>query len=206
MGELIISKAKDLFFCFGLKSVSMDDVARQAGISKKTLYQSFEDKEELIHTIVVDLIESHRRLIAESRVKAADAVDEVLKQSAAPFETWAAVNPGFFHELEKFFPVSWNKLQDHKQKIFIPGIIRNLERGREEGNYRDDFPVAFVADFRFLQISSALQPRLITDQKMSVKQVKDELTRFYLHGITTGKGKKLLIKYLKKNNENQSNQ
>ena len=202
MGELIVAKARELFFSYGLRSVSMDDVARQAGISKKTIYQSFADKAELVHTIVEDLIACHHRLFCDCQVTAADAVDEVLKQSSAPFDTWAVVTPGFFYELEKFFPAVWQKLEQHKQTVLLPGIVQNLERGKKEGLYRDDLPVPFIADLRVNQLTAALQPQVVTTQKMSVSQLVYELTQFYLHSITTEKGKKRLHKYVKNRNEN----
>lgn len=204
MGELILTKARELFFSHGLKSVSMDDLARMAGVSKKTIYQSFSDKNELVDTIVDDLIQCHHRLFKACQQAAKDPVDEVLKQADAPFETWASVNPGFFFELEKFFPHVWLKLEEHKQKVLLPGIMQNLERGKAEGCYRSDINTAFTADIRICQLANALQPHLLTSQRMSVNQLMQELTIFYLHGITTEKGKKLLNKYSKNRNEEES--
>jgi len=194
MGELILSKAKELFFSYGLKSVSMDDLAKQAGISKKTIYQFYADKNELVNTIVDDLIECHSHLSVECRVNAKDAVDEVLQQSNKSFDTWAAVNQTFFFELEKSFPEAWQKLEQHKQKVFRPAIIKNLEKGISEKLYRDDLDLPFIADIRIHQLTSALQPNSLTDRRMNVSQMISELTIFYLHGITTEKGKKLLYK------------
>ena len=204
MGELIVAKAKELFFSYGLKSVSMDDVARGAGISKKTIYQSFSDKSDLIQTIVDDLMRCHHRLLVECRATAADAIDEVLLQSNAPFDTWAAVTPGFFYELEKFFPALWQKLEEHKKAVLLPGIISNLEKGKSEGLYRNDVNVTLMADIRVHHLTTALQPHVLTTQRMSVSQLMAELTLFYLHGITTEKGKNRLTKYLKNRNENRT--
>lgn len=204
MGGLILTKAKELFFSHGLKSVSMDDLARMAGVSKKTIYQSFADKNELVNTIVDDLIQCHHQLFKVCQETAQDPVDEVLRQSSAPFETWASVNPGFFFELEKFFPHAWLKLEEHKQKVLLPGIRQNLERGKTEGYYRSGINTAFTADIRIYQLVNALQPQLLTSQRMSVNQLMQELTIFYLHGITTEKGTRKLNKYLKNRNEDKS--
>jgi AcrR family transcriptional regulator len=203
MGELILTKARELFFSHGLKSISMDDLARMAGVSKKTIYQSFADKNELVNTIVGDLIQCHYELFKVCQQTAKDPVDEVLMQANAPFETWASVNPGFFFELEKFFPHVWLKLEEHKQKVLLPGITQNLERGKAEGYYRSDIDTAFAADIRICQLANSLQPHLLTSQRMGVSQLMQELTIFYLHGITTEKGKKLLNKYLKNRNEDK---
>jgi AcrR family transcriptional regulator len=203
MGELILTKARELFFSYGLRSVSMDDLAKLAGISKKTIYQSFEDKAALVARIVEDLVDCHHQLCKACQLEAIDAVDEVFKQSNAPFETWASVTPGFFYELEKFFPEAWKKLEQHRETVMKAAIIRNLERGLAEGLYRDEMNLSFVADLRIQQLIHALQPNGFTSQKISVGQLMQELTLFYLHGITTEKGKKMLNKYLKNRNENK---
>jgi AcrR family transcriptional regulator len=204
MGEVILKKAKELFFSYGLKSVSMDDLAKQAGISKKTIYQVYADKNELINKIVEDLIHCHHRLLEECRGTAKDAVDEVLKQASRSSDTWAMVNQTFFFELEKSFPEAWQKLEQHKQKVLLPGIIKNLEKGVDEELYRDDVDVVFTADIRLHQLSSALQPGKFSIRRTNVNQLVEQLTAFYLHGITTEKGKKRLYKYVKNRNENRS--
>lgn len=206
MGELILTKARELFFSYGLKSVSMDDLAKLAGISKKTIYQAFADKNELVNTIVDDLIRCHLQLFQECRQKAKNAVDEVLKQSSEPFDTWASVNQSFFYELERSFPEAWQKLEQHKRNTFRPGIMQNLEKGMAEGLYRPELEVAFTADIRLHQLTTALQPAAFANRRLPAAQLVRELTTFYLHGITTPKGKKRLNQYLKNRNENRSKQ
>jgi AcrR family transcriptional regulator len=202
MAELILEKARELFFSYGVKSVSMDDVARVAGVSKKTVYQFYSDKNELVNKIVEQLEESHLQLFNECAAKSKDAVEEVLMQSNAPFDTWASVNQSFYYELKKSFPENWQKLQDHKNKILLPGIIKNLKRGIQEKTFRQDLDVASIADIRLSHISDALQPSSFTERKLNEKELMNELTGFYLHAITTEQGKKLLYKYLKNRNEN----
>lgn len=204
MGEVILSKAKELFFSYGLKSVSMDDLAKLAGISKKTIYQFYADKAELVNRIVDELLQCHSQLAIECQSDAKDAVDEVLKQSGKSFDTWATVNQSFFFELERSFPEAWQKLEQHRQKFFRPAIIKNLERGMDEEVYRQEIDTEFVADVRLHQLTSALQPMAFTNRRTSVAQLVSDLTIFYLHGITTEKGKKQLNKYLKNRNENSS--
>ena len=204
MGELILNKAKELFFSYGLKSVSMDDLAKMAGVSKKTIYQFFTDKNELVNRIVDEMIACHYNLFSNCQCKAKDAVEEVLLQANEPFDTWASVNQTFFFELEKSFPEAWAKLEQHKQNFLLPGIMKNLERGIQENVYREDIDVAFTADVRIQQLSSALHPSGFPGRRMNGSQLMNELTVFYLHGITTEKGKGLLSKYLKNRNENRS--
>jgi len=157
----------------------------------------------LVGRFVDELIQCHSHLSIECQVSAKDAVDEVLQQAGKSFDTWATVNQTFFFELEKSFPEAWQKLEQYKHKVFAPGIKKNLQRGMEEKVYRDDLNVLLTTDIRLHQLTTALQPAAFSKHRMSVSQLVGELTTFYLHGITTAKGKKLLYKYLKNRNENR---
>lgn len=204
MDELIQAKAKELFFSYGFRSISMDELAKKTGISKKTIYQFYSDKNELINKVVDDLMQSHYQLLNECLGRAHDAVEEVLLQSEGPFNTLASVNQTFFFELHKSIPQAWTKLEQHKQKVLLPGIMKNLERGIQENLYRANMDVAFTVDVRLQQLSTALQSSAFSNRRIEVRHLMNELTLFYLHGITTEKGKKLLYKYLKNRNENRS--
>jgi len=204
MGELIVEKARELFFTYGLRSISMDDLARQAGLSKKTLYLSIADKQELIGKVVDELIMHHEAAIMECRQKSLDAVWEALHLSCLPFDTLASINVSFFHELEKYFPAEWIKLIEHRDKMMIPAITDNLLRGRAEGIYRSDFDIDCIAAVRLQQIITALNPVGFLYKSGSGKTLMTQLTHFYLHGITNTKGKRLINKYTNLNNEKKA--
>ena len=187
----IKEKSSQLFFTYGLRSVSMDNIARICGMSKKSIYQYFDGKNALVCAIVHELIQSHKRMLKICRVTAKDAIDEVIKQSAKPFEIWAAIGPPFFYELEKSFPEEWHKLELYRLKMH-DGITRNLEWGKQEGLYRTNINTALVAEMRLHQLTNFLQRNFITTQQWSIHQPVMELTSLYLHSITTEKGKKRL--------------
>lgn len=195
MNDLILTKAKTLFFSYGLKSVSMEDLARFSRISKKTIYQFYPDKNELVSKIVEDLISSHAALFQASRKNAKNAVEEVVLQSRATYNTWSPVSHSFFHEVEKSFPEAWEQLEQHKHIVLSTGITTNLEKGIKDSLYRTELDITFMADARINQLISALRSTGFSRGKMSASQLMNQLTSFYLHGITTAKGKKLLNKY-----------
>jgi AcrR family transcriptional regulator len=194
LDERIKEKAKQLFFTYGLKSVSMDDIASLSGISKKSIYQCFEDKRALVHSIVDDLIRSHERLFEMSRATAQDAVEEVIKQDAEPLEILTAIRQSFFYDLQKFFPEVWEEIELYK-KWLLKSIIRNLEWGKREGFYRKDIDAIFISDLRLSQLVYCLQSQLVMTQKWDLQRLLLEFTRLYLHSITTENGKKLLYIY-----------
>jgi len=202
MEATILNKAKEQFFTLGLKRVSMDDLARRAGTSKKTLYQYFPDKHRLVDKVVDELIACHNGRFAACRKEAANAVDEVWLQSHLPFETWSVVIPQFFHDIEKYYPAAWQKLQAHKGKVLLNGIRTNLEWGMREGLYRADIDTEFIAELRLEQIVNILQTAGGSSRFMTISRRMEAVTRFYLHGITTEKGKKLLNTYIMIKHEN----
>jgi AcrR family transcriptional regulator len=198
--ELIIEKAKQLFFSYGLKSVSMDDIAKQSGLSKKTLYELFNHKNDIVFTVVGKLMRSHEELLITAHSTAHDAIDEVLKQDAGLSLFCKGLRPRFFYELEKFYPQAWAEVEKYKLKIYDT-ISENLYKGQEEGVYRKDIDRKLIADLRLHQLVNVLKPKLLTSINLSVKQLADEYTVLYMHAITTERGKKLFDNYL---NENRS--
>jgi AcrR family transcriptional regulator len=198
--KVIINKAKDLFFSYGLKSVSMDDLAKQAGISKKTIYQSVADKNELVHKVVEELIEEYKVALIQCSHMAQNAVGEVVLQSNTTVKILAPVNFSFFYELEKFFPAAWDIIVNHRHQIMLPFITNNLERGISEDFYRDDLQLSFLADLRLHQITTAFNPKSFSNKIWDTQKLMFQLTEFYLYGIANNKGKKLISKYLNNNN------
>lgn len=203
MEELIVTKAKELFFTYGLKAVSMDDIAKHTGVSKKTIYKDFEHKNQLVHQLVTELLLCHKQALDQCSVEARDAVDEVLLSTQAPFNTIAAIHPGFFYELEKFFQPVWQLTTIHRRQVLIPSIIQNLEKGIAAEVYRPEMDIPFVTDLRVQQILTAINPRTFTDRKIPAKKLMLQLSEFYLYGIATPKGKKLINKYINDHNEQQ---
>lgn len=189
--ERIKEKSKQLFFSYGLKSVSMDDVAHSCGISKKSIYLHFEDKNALVCSTVHELIQLHEGLMKMCNSAAINAIDEVVKQVAEPFEIWASIRPSFFYELEKFFPAAWNELELYRLKMH-EGIMHNLEWGKEENLYRGNINTAFTAELRLHQLIDLLRRNFITTKHWSIRQSAMELTGLYLQSITTDNGKNAL--------------
>ncbi|OQP60120.1 hypothetical protein A3860_34905 [Niastella vici] len=196
--DLIKEKSKELFFSYGLRSISMDDLTNLSGIPKRIIYRHFEDKNALVRAVVKDLIESHERFFNTCKASAKDAIDEVIKQNSEPFEIWTPIRPRFFFDLENFFPGPWNDLEHYKLKM-LEGIVRNLKWGREEGLYSAHLNEVFIAEVRLHQLVNCLQPQLVETKKWSIHKFVVEFTRLYLHSIATEKGEKLLNSYLESN-------
>ena len=203
MEALILHKAKELFYSYGLKAISMDDIARSSGVSKKTVYQHFSCKDEILSAVVKNFISCHKQALEKCRKETSNAVEEVISISQLFVHTINHINQNFFYDLEKSFPEAWQLIAEYRKKFVVPAILRNLRDGMDQEIYRDDLDIAFIADVRMQQVVSAFTPRLFAETPVQGNKLMMQLSEFYLHGIASLKGKKMINKYLNVHHENK---
>ncbi len=189
MQQIIANRASELFYHYGIKRVAMDDIAKRTGMSKKTVYQFFPDKEALVKSIVEETIEGTEKGMRHCLEISQNAVEEVFNQVRICFASWINIEPVFYYELEKFFPDTWSALLKYTETALFPNIARNLEWGIKEGLYREELNIPFTTQLRIMQLQAIVR-RVPVGAAANVSSVQDELTKFYLHAITTGKGKR----------------
>jgi AcrR family transcriptional regulator len=199
ISEKIKANAKKLFFSYGLTSVSMDEVARRSGVSKKTIYQYYEDKDVLVHAVVMDQIQLHQGFLSSFQSIANEAIHEVIMWDTQLFGIWTNIHHRFFYEVEKYCPEAWLELEYYSLKMRNL-IIGNLEWGKKEGLYRNDINIVLIAELRMHQHISLLRSQFTTTQKLGTERLVKEITMLHLRSITTEKGKVILDNYIKKEN------
>jgi TetR/AcrR family transcriptional regulator, cholesterol catabolism regulator len=194
--DQIIEKAQDLFFKYGLKSVTMDDLARELGISKKTLYASFNNKQEIINIITIKLIEEHERNCVEIEKNARNAIEEILMYVNSVKSIFQQFNQKIIYEMKKYYPESWQIFKKYKGEFVSESIMNNLNRGIKEGLYRNNINKDINVKLRIeqMQIISTL---FLSTPNFSKKKVFKELFLQILYGMSTLKGHKLIDNYLK---------
>ena len=200
MEERILNKARELFFSFGIRSVTMDDIAKKMGVSKKTIYHFYADKNQIVEKVIQDLVACHEAKVESSVQQAENAVHEVVLQTQAIEDIYQSVRPGVFFEIQKNFPDTWNLVDGHKNECVLAGISKNLERGIREGLYRPELDIETIAHIRLVQINSVLNLQDFPADSFNYPAILNQLTELYLYGITTPKGQEQISKYLKQNN------
>ena len=139
--ERIKHKAKELFMQFGLKSVSMDDIANGLGISKKTIYLFYADKDALVDDVIASLI-NHNQECCEIDKKTSDnAIHEIFLAMDFIMEIFRSMNPSLIFDMQKYYPAAFQKFSKHKNDYLYGVIKSNLERGISEELYRADLKV-----------------------------------------------------------------
>ena len=193
--EHILEQADGLFCQYGIKSVTMDDIAKHLGMSKKTIYLHFSDKNELVHTLIKKIMDEHNCLMDKTHTSAQNAVDELLQAVTQVQETLSNMNPMFLYDMQKYHPQAWLVFRDFREKK-LHGVIKvNLERGIEEGLYRKEINVEILTRMRLEQIDMVFSHTFFRSNKFSVSQAMTEITEHFLYGICTLKGHKLINKY-----------
>jgi len=204
MKERIQKKADELFNKYGIRSVTMDEIASQLGMSKKTIYQYFSDKDELVDAVIAEVIEFSRLCCEKDRIEADDAVHEVFLALDMVNKIFRNMNPGILFDLERYHPRTFKRFLEHKNKYLYQTIKLNLERGVAEGLYRPDLNIEIVARFRLESMMVAFNPDFFRDTKFSLAQVHHEVLTQFIYGSATLKGYKLISKHyeesLKKEN------
>ncbi|WP_161603032.1 TetR/AcrR family transcriptional regulator [Pedobacter arcticus] len=192
METRILEKARELFFFFGVKSITMDDLCKHLGISKKTLYTYYKDKNELVHLIMGDLLDQHVAEMAKLKDKATNAVDEVVLNAKALYSVFKDLKPNVIFEVEKYFPELAEQFLNHRHSCMLEVIKENLERGKTEGLYREDIETDFVAQVRLNQLVSAFDEKAYPLVAFNVQKIIYKLTSLYLNSICSIKGKQLI--------------
>lgn len=194
--EYIISESDTLFCQHGFKSVTMDDIAKHLGMSKKTIYTHFTDKNEIVNMVIENKLNSQKCLIEEGSLKAENAVHEVFFAVTNMREVLSNINPNLFYDLQKYHPQAWLHFKNFRQKNVFKTIHENLLRGIREGYYRTDLKIDIITQMRLEQIDLIFSNGSeYTNGKYGIAQVMAELTEHFLYGICSLKGHKLINKY-----------
>jgi TetR/AcrR family transcriptional regulator, cholesterol catabolism regulator len=192
---------------YGVRSITMDEIALQMGVSKKTIYQYYADKDELVDAVMLDKIKFNQDCCLRDRQHAKDAVHEVFLAIEMMQEMFQNMNPSILFELEKYYPKSFEKFTQHKYSFLYKILIENIQRGIAEELYRNDFAVDVAVKARLETMMLPFNQTIFPKNKYSLIQVETELTTHFLFGLATIKGHKLITKYqqdsTKKTNTNE---
>ncbi len=173
----------------------MDDVAAQLGMSKKTIYQYYEDKNAIINAIAHHELHAQITEMDKARKTATNSIDEIFKMMNCISRTFVKINPNVFYDMQKFHPASWKLFHDFKEKKIMNFVEVNLKDGIKQGLYRADLNIKIMAKFRVEEVAMVFKPEIFPPVKYNIKDVQLILLDHFVHGISTLKGHKLINKY-----------
>ena len=193
--DKILKGAEALFMKYGIRSISMDDIARHLGASKKTLYQHFTDKDEIITQVLQIHLEGNMKEMEGFSKTSGNAVDELVKISLCLKRNMQDMNPTVMFDIQKYHPKGWAIWTEFKSKFIRESVIRNLEQGIEEGYFRPEINVEVLAALRLQVIEAVFSDRFFPKEKYSLAETQVQVFDHFVYGLCTEKGRKLYQKY-----------
>lgn len=193
--ERILVKANELFTRYGIRSVSMDDIAAQLGMSKKTLYQYYRDKDELVNAFFDVILTSNKSQCLECTQKGENAIHEVFLSFDMVEEMLTAMNPSVLFDMQKYHPSAFKKFDEYRNGFLYKMIRANIEKGIDEELYRKDIDVDILSRYRLHSVVLSFNSEVFPNNKTNLVHIEQQLLEVFLWGIATPKGQKLIQKY-----------
>ena len=193
--DRIIEGAKELFVRYGVRSITMDDIAHSLGISKKTLYQHYTDKDDIVTTTLKHYINLRCTEFDSIKAKINNPIEELVLMSERLKQSIKNANPSMLFDLQKYHHSAWDLWKTYRSKYMREWLVRNLREGMELGFYREDLNPEIVATIRLELIDLGFDQQLFPKDQFTTTEVQMQLLEHFTQGILTTKGRKLYDKY-----------
>jgi AcrR family transcriptional regulator len=200
MREKIIINSADLFLTYGFKSVTMDDIANNLGISKKTIYQHFDNKTKLVEATTLymfDIISHGIDCICELEK---NPIEELYDIKNFVMEHLKNEKSSPQYQLQKYYPKIFSTLKLKQFEIMQSCVTSNLRRGVQEGLYRENINIDFIARLYFNSMVALKDQDLFPLTNFSMNMLMENYLEYHLRGICTDKGMLSLNKIINLSN------
>ena len=193
----ILIKVRELYTKFGIKSITMDDVARELGISKKTLYQYITDKDDLVGKYIDNEIALRQEEICKCFRIGFNAIEELFEISSFMNKLMRNQNSATEYDLRKYYPAHYHKTVNARRQGIYDYIMTNLKKGIKEGLYRKEMDLEVIAKLYLWRTENVHFDELFTVEEFTSIKLFTELINYHVRGIATEKGIVVLEKKLK---------
>jgi AcrR family transcriptional regulator len=171
----------------------MEDLARQAGISKKTIYQEFEDKKDLVKAVFAAILEEDQQKLSFILEQGDGVIEHLVKTSQMMRDRLTSINPLVILEVQKFYPEAWKLFESFKDQTIQKDLVNVLELGKQLGYFRLEIDSRILAKVRLTQITTAFDPKNFADPEYNLLEEQLVILDHFLHGIFTEKGRQAFL-------------
>ena len=198
MKEKILHKASEMFLNLGFKSVTMDDIAAELGMSKKTIYSHFSTKLKLVEATTFYVMDNVNQAICSICSGNLNPIDEVFTIKSVINNQLKNEKSSPHYQLQKYYPKIFKQLKDKQFDSVNECVVENLNRGIKEGYYRKEINIDLITRFYFSGNMSLHNNELFPLTTYSRSALKDAFLEYHIRAIATEKGLKTLINLLEK--------
>lgn len=190
--ENLLVTARDFFMQYGIKSVSMADLSSKLGISKKTLYQVVDNKEDLVMKVIENHIQVQNEEMDIILNQNDGAIDEMLKFARYIIDLLKDLKPGVVYDLKKYYPQAWKKIEKLHFDTIDKIILRNVKKGIKEGVYRKNINPEMISRLYVAQALLITDEKLFPSKKFKMESLIREFIAYHFYGIASLEGFKKL--------------
>ncbi len=184
----ILECSLEMYFKFGIKSVTMDDVAKELGISKKTIYKYFENKATLVQRVSEHIILRIRGMM-ETVIKEYDnAIEQLFAMDCAASESMKNQHPALKYQLKKYYPKTHDYAINEQRNLILHITKLNLQKGMATGLYRNDLNLEIIAFLYFSTLLSLSDQETFVNSSHTIEEFSRENLIYHIRGIASSKG------------------
>ncbi len=195
--QRIIEEANRQFFRFGIRNVTMDEIAVNLGISKRTVYETFKDKNDLVKNCIEVITENHAQKVEHVISESENVIEAIFVFMREGIKMMNEINPVFFKDIEKLYPKTWKILETEsvEKRCELSGnLIRN---GIGDGFFRSDLNIGIVSKLFHAQTNLLIDEEIFPRDKYNYSEVFENMVINFVRGISTEKGIKVIDQILK---------
>lgn len=200
MQEQIIEKATEMYLTLGFKSVTMDDIANEMGISKKTIYQHFANKNDLVEAVTMQMFDTISCGIDSICLEDKNPIVEIFEIKNFVMQNLKEEKASPIYQLQKYFPKTFKCLRNKQFDKMEDCVLKNLKKGIKLELYRSNLNLDFVSRIYYSGIHSTKDKEIFPDSMFNAVELEEMYLDYHLRGIVTEKGLKVLEKITHKSN------
>jgi AcrR family transcriptional regulator len=190
--KALLMKSRELFLRHGVKSLTMDEIAKEMGMSKKTIYQFVENKNDLIKLTMQDFLSEEQKLMDVILKNSTNSVDEMITMIEYWLQVVREFNANTLNEIKKYYPEAWKMYNEYRFNFMLGLIKGNLENGVKDGYYRDNMDADIISKIYILAVEVLLNQDLFPTRQYMYLNIYREFLSYHLRGIVSAKGLKYL--------------
>ncbi|MEI7896676.1 MAG: TetR/AcrR family transcriptional regulator [bacterium] len=185
----ILEQVGKLYHRYGIKSVTMDDVATHLGISKKTIYDFFSDKEDLVKQVLMFEHEHSCGFLNAIEDKGFNAIEELFEVYKMINATYRDYNPSMEYDIRKYYPNLYLKIKEIRRKRMLESVFNNLNKGKKEGLFRKEVNSKTISKLHVFRSETLFENDIFTQEELASFTVFNEIFVYHLNGILSHEGR-----------------
>ncbi len=185
-----------MFMKHGLKGLTMDAIASDLGMSKKTIYQYVDNKSELILVTLKDYLDDEHQNLDLILKRSENSIDELVQMMQYFLKVLQEFTSTALDDMQKYYPESWTAYNDYRYNFMLGRMKRNLTNGIEQGFYRNCLNPDIIARIYIGNAEMLADQQLFPANKFTYIDIFREFLNYHLRGIVSEKG----LKYMEEHN------